>query len=97
MNTCKDKTGILQGFIKPYGQHNGIFTKNFIFFSFSTELIQAVWSPKLCIFTKKMNCRRLDEFKYNANERALTFEGPDYCSKTSKLLHYNMEINLIIL
>jgi len=49
-------------------------------------MIQAVWSPKLCIFTKKVNSRRLDEFKYGANERALTFEGPDYCSTTSKHL-----------
>jgi len=47
-------------------------------------MIQAIWSPKLCVFAKRVNHRRLNETNCTVNERTLTFEGPEFCSKTGE-------------
>ncbi len=49
-----------------------------------TELIQAIWSPRVCVFTKRVNLRRLNETRFDVYERALTFDGPDFYSKNGK-------------
>jgi len=73
-----DMNGILQKFIHPYGEHNGKIINNA---NDKLELIQAIWSPRLCVFTKRVNLRRLNETHFDVYERALTFDGPTFYSK----------------
>jgi len=35
----------------------------------------------VCVFTKRVNLRRLNETRFDVYERALTFDGPDFYSK----------------
>ena len=63
--------GILQRFLDPYGEHQ--------------TLIQAVWSPNLCIFSKRMNYRNLYDTGYDPYERLTTFDGAEVYSRTVPL------------
>ena len=44
-------------------------------------MIQAIWSPRVCVFTKQVNLRKLTEHRFDVYERALTFDGPAYYSR----------------
>jgi hypothetical protein len=48
-------------------------------------MIQAIWSPRVCVFTKQVNLRKLKEHKFDVYERALTFDGPAYYSKNGSI------------
>lgn len=51
-STNKPLEGILQRFIEPLGNHE--------------SLIQAIWSPSVCILSKKQNNRDLYDMSYDA-------------------------------
>ncbi|KAL4508548.1 hypothetical protein ABPG72_003852 [Tetrahymena utriculariae] len=65
------KSGILQKFIDPYGD--------------SQSVIQAIWSPQLCIFSKRVNYRHLYDKRYDPYERLPTFDGAEMYSRTVPL------------
>ncbi|KAL4431687.1 hypothetical protein ABPG74_017316 [Tetrahymena malaccensis] len=65
------KSGILQKFIDPYGD--------------SQAVIQAIWSPQLCVFSKRVNYRHLYDKRYDPYERLPTFDGAEMYSRTVPL------------
>lgn len=46
-------------------------------------IFQLIWSPNLCIFTKKSSLKGFNENQYDIYERCFTFDGPEHFSKTS--------------
>lgn len=58
--------GVLQRFVEPKGESN--------------TMLRALWSPKVCLLERRINCLRLSETRYDMYERAVTFEGPDFHS-----------------
>lgn len=58
------REGILQRFLVPKGLNN--------------SLIQAVWSPRVCIVQRKTNRHSINDRSYSAYERAVTYEGPSH-------------------
>lgn len=62
---------ILQKFIDPYGESN--------------SMIEAIWSPSTCLFTRCVNNKKLNSLNYDAYERAATFDGPAVLSTSSCL------------
>jgi len=44
-------------------------------------IIQEVWSPVVCMFTKKVNLKKANETRFDMYERAITFEGAEFYSK----------------
>jgi len=60
-----NQTGILQRFIKPSGggTHN--------------SLIQAIWTPNLCLMERRRTKQCLHDTRFGLYERTVTFEGPD--------------------
>ena len=67
----KNQTGILQRFMQPAGggTHN--------------ELIQAIWTPNLCLMERRRTKPSLHDTRFGLYERTVTFEGPGVHS-TSK-------------
>ncbi len=67
----KNQTGILQRFMQPTGggTHNA--------------LIQAIWTPNLCLMERRRTKQSLHDTRFGLYERTVTFEGPDVHS-TSK-------------
>lgn len=61
----------IKKFIEPYGQ--------------SETLIQAIWSPTVCILTKKINLRRISDTAYDPIERCATFGSGEVYSRTVPL------------
>eukprot|EP01012_Entosiphon_sulcatum_P036527 TRINITY_DN4656_c0_g1_i2.p1 TRINITY_DN4656_c0_g1~~TRINITY_DN4656_c0_g1_i2.p1 ORF type:complete len:838 (+),score=131.35 TRINITY_DN4656_c0_g1_i2:42-2555(+) len=59
--------GLLQQFVYPRGERN--------------EMIQAVWSPRLCLVNKRVSRFKLNDKKYTRTERAITFEGATHYSE----------------
>jgi hypothetical protein len=63
------RKGVLQKFVEPENDFN--------------NMIQVVWSPSLCLFSKR-NCHiRVSEKKYDVVERTSTFDGPEIYSTLS--------------
>ncbi|CAK88555.1 unnamed protein product (macronuclear) [Paramecium tetraurelia] len=67
----KPPSGILQKFIEPLGNHE--------------SLIQAIWSPSVCILSKKQNNRDLYDMAYDPYERCTTFDGGEAYSRVIPL------------
>lgn len=67
----KSPFGILQKFIDPYGH------KNFI--------IEALWTPKMILFSKKVNVNNLYYDKLELIEKAATFDGNDIYSEVIQI------------
>ena len=44
----------------------------------NNSLIQAVWSPRVCIVQRKTNRYSINDRSYSAYERAVTYEGPSH-------------------
>lgn len=59
--------GILQKFLVPKGSHNSV--------------VQAIWSPHVCLVEKRNNCLKLIDKKNTMYERAVTYEGPAHYSQ----------------
>lgn len=49
-----------------------------------------IWSPYICIFTKKSSLKVLNELQYDIYERCSTFDGPEHFTKTSSLQEKKM-------
>jgi hypothetical protein len=60
--------GILQKFEDPKGENN--FT------------IRLTWSPKLCIFEKNTNLKKIHDTRYNLYERVVTYDGEEFQTRT---------------
>ena len=46
--------------------------------------MELIWSPNLCIFSKKSNLRKLKDCQFDKYERCSTFDGPEhFCTTTS--------------
>eukprot|EP00667_Euglena_gracilis_P008961 EG_transcript_9092 len=63
-NRKTKKEGILQKFLVSKGLNN--------------SLIQAVWSPRVCIVQRKTNKYAINDKTYSPYERAVTYEGPSH-------------------
>lgn len=61
--------GILQRFIEPKGEKN--------------SMMRALWSPKVCVLERRVNRLSLRDARYNAYERVVTFEGPEFKSESA--------------
>ncbi|CAD8138952.1 unnamed protein product [Paramecium pentaurelia] len=70
-NNNKAPEGILQKFIDPIANHE--------------QLIQAIWSPSVCILSKKQNNRDLYDMQFDPYERCATFDGCEAYSKVIPL------------
>ena len=66
-NKNKHDEGILQKFIEPKGEYNTIH--------------RITWSPKLSLFEKCSNLRKLNDKHYDIYERAVTYNGEEFQAK----------------
>ena len=67
----RNNNGILQKFIEPKGVKN--------------EAIRIIWSPKVCLLERCENINQLHDKRFGIYERCVTFEGPEYYSKSTPL------------
>ena len=69
----KNQTGILQRFMQPTGggTHN--------------SLIQAIWTPNLCLMERRRTKQSLQDARFGLYERTVTFEGPDVHSASKPI------------
>ena len=69
----KNQTGILQRFMQPTGggTHNA--------------LIQAIWTPNLCLMERRRTKQSLHDTRFGLYERTVTFEGPDVHSASKPI------------
>lgn len=72
--------GVLQRFVDPYGDHNTV--------------IQAIWSPNLCVFNKRMNHRFLYDLGYDPYERAVTFDGAEVYSHSVPIRGHEISMEM---
>eukprot|EP00752_Nemacystus_decipiens_P017513 g15697.t2 len=70
-NRWKERNGILQRFVEPKGTRNA--------------MVRAIWSPKMCLLERRVNCRQLHDRRFGIYERAVTYDGPDIFSTASPL------------
>ncbi|CAM9149968.1 unnamed protein product [Ectocarpus sp. 8 AP-2014] len=70
-NRWKERNGILQRFVEPKGTRNA--------------MVRAIWSPKMCLLERRVNCRQLHDRRYGIYERAVTYDGPDIFSTACPL------------
>ncbi|CBJ30686.1 conserved unknown protein [Ectocarpus siliculosus] len=48
-------------------------------------MVRAIWSPKMCLLERRVNCRQLHDRRYGIYERAVTYDGPDIFSTACPL------------
>eukprot|EP00743_Colponemidia_sp_Colp-15_P006598 GILK01007111.1.p1 GENE.GILK01007111.1~~GILK01007111.1.p1 ORF type:complete len:756 (-),score=125.15 GILK01007111.1:128-2395(-) len=65
----KVNNGLLQRFIEPKEAQNSI--------------TRIIWSPKVCLFEKRVNKRKLTDRRFDMYERAVTYEGAEFHSYAS--------------
>ena len=75
-NKFSFEDGILQKFVDPKGDNNSTF--------------RLTWSPKLCLFEKCTNIRKITDSKYDIYERAVTYDGEEFQTKTEPLKGSNL-------
>ena len=75
-NKFSFEDGILQKFTDPKGDNNAIF--------------RLTWSPKLCLFEKCTNIRKITDSKYDIYERVVTYDGEEFQTKTEPLKGSNL-------
>jgi hypothetical protein len=90
----KAKHGVLQEFIDPPGDQNrmflniwiAIFTLECLIRKAKTrvEMLQMLWTPKLSVFSRKFNKKKIDDPSFSIYERMLTFDGPEMYSDSGK-------------
>ena len=64
----KCEEGILQKFEDPKGEYNSIY--------------RIIWSPKLSLFEKCTNLKKLNDTHFDIYERAVTYDGEEFQIKT---------------
>ena len=75
-NKFSYEDGILQKFEDPKGDFNSTF--------------RLTWSPKLCLFEKCTNIKKITDTKYDIYERAVTYDGEEFQTKTEPLKGSNL-------
>ena len=70
-NKISYEDGILQKFIEPKGEYNSTF--------------RLTWSPKLSLYEKCTNIKKLDDYHYDIYERAVTYDGEEFQTKIEPL------------
>jgi hypothetical protein len=75
-NKFNFEDGILQKFEDPKGDYNITYRLN--------------WSPKLCLFEKCTNIKKINDKKYDIYERAVTYDGEEFHTKTEPLKGSNL-------
>jgi len=68
--------GILQKFEDPKGDYNVTY--------------RLTWSPKLCLFEKCSNIKKINDKRYDIYEKAVTYEGEEFQTKTEPLKGSNL-------
>ena len=68
--------GILQKFEDPKGEHNITY--------------RLTWSPKLCLFEKCTNLKKINDKHYDIYERAVTYDGEEFQTRTEPLKGNNL-------
>jgi hypothetical protein len=68
--------GILQKFEDPKGDYNVTY--------------RLTWSPKLCLFEKCSNTKKINDKRYDIYEKAVTYEGEEFQIKTEPLKGSNL-------
>ena len=72
--------GILQKFVDSKGEHNVTF--------------RLTWSPKICLFEKCTNLKKINDYHYDIYERAVTYAGEEFQTKTEPLKGNNISNRL---
>ena len=75
-NKYNYEDGILQKFEDPKGDYNITYRLN--------------WSPKLCLFEKCSNIKKIYDKKYDIYERAVTYDGEEFHIKIEPLKGSNL-------
>ena len=75
-NKFNFEDGILQKFEDPKGDYNITYRLN--------------WSPKLCLFEKCTNIKKIYDKKYDIYERAVTYDGEEFHIKIEPLKGSNL-------
>ena len=75
-NKFNFEDGILQKFEDPKGDYNITYRLN--------------WSPKLCLFEKCTNIKKINDKKFDIYERAVTYDGEEFHTKTEPLKGSNL-------
>ena len=68
--------GILQKFEDPKGDHNITY--------------RLTWSPKLCLFEKCTNLKKINDKHFDVYERAVTYDGEEFQTRTEPLKGNNL-------
>lgn len=76
LNKMTFDDGILQKFEDPKGEFN--------------STIRLIWSPKLCIFEKKTNIRKIYDTRFDIYERAVTYDGEEFQTRTDAIKGNNI-------
>eukprot|EP00759_Apiculatamorpha_spiralis_P023846 PhF_6_TR27368/c0_g1_i1/m.40260 len=64
---CRRPDGFLQKWVPSQGKYNTV--------------VQAVWTPHHCHVEKRQNIHAMRDKRFNAYDRAVTYEGPTHMSK----------------
>ena len=70
-NKIRHEEGILQKFIDPKGEYNTTY--------------RLIWSPKLSLFEKCTNLKKLNDKHYDIYERVVTYDGEQFQTKIEPL------------
>eukprot|EP00668_Euglena_longa_P002147 GGOE01002489.1.p1 GENE.GGOE01002489.1~~GGOE01002489.1.p1 ORF type:complete len:912 (+),score=269.90 GGOE01002489.1:111-2846(+) len=68
----------LAEFLMSSHHHQGILQRFVLPRSDFSEMVQAIWSPKMFIVNKRVNRIRLNDRYSDRNEKCITFEGPTH-------------------
>ena len=66
----------MQKFEDPKGEHNITY--------------RLTWSPKLCLFEKCTNLKKVNDKHYDIYERAVTYDGEEFQTRTEPLKGNNL-------
>jgi hypothetical protein len=69
LRRTKREDGFLQRWVWPNGKHNNV--------------IQAIWTPHMCLVSRRTNQHAVRDSRETMYDRAVTFEGPSYLSGDS--------------
>ena len=75
-NKIRHEDGILQKFVDPKGEYNTTY--------------RLTWSPKLSLFEKCTNLKKLNDKHYDIYERVVTYDGEQFQTKIEPLKGYNL-------
>ena len=68
---AKTNDGCLQRFVQPQGESGKRFN----------SMIQAAWSPQMCLLERRVNVHRLDQHRVPVQDRCVTYDGGQHLSR----------------